>query len=535
MSSKSILILGAGLMQKPAIDSAKSLGLKVFVIDANPDAMCVPLADVFKKIDLKAKDEIASYALELKEKENLAAIFTAGTDFSASVAYASEKCGLLSHSYQAALNASDKTLMRACFDKENVPSPKFVKIHRNQICEVLNPEFVSKLSYPLVVKPVDNMGARGCRMIRDKSELLFSVEEAIKYSRSGNCILEQYMAGPEFSIDALVYDGTMTITGFADRHIFYPPYFIEMGHTMPTEISQEMYYQLVKTFADGVSALGLTRGAAKADIKFTENGPMIGEIAGRLSGGYMSGWTYPYSSEINLTRAAIQIACGDCPDELEKNRHALPLDSSLKLFQADSKIVSAERAWISIPGIVKKIHGLDQRLNEDIVKNIFPRIKEGDKVSFPRNNVEKCGNVISVSSNRELAVAECEKVISGIILELENNNAETEAFLQGKNRNCEKEFPPLAYNLSEEVIAVLEDELDEKDFIIPNDMSVKNFIPECLNNNIILELKDWNYISLNKCVETFDRLRDKEKKYYFRKFWLYVIHGGIQGALYAGE
>ncbi|WP_318662220.1 hypothetical protein [Treponema sp.] len=52
MKGKSILILGAGLMQKPAIESAKSLGLKVFVIDANPEALCVPLADEFKKIYL---------------------------------------------------------------------------------------------------------------------------------------------------------------------------------------------------------------------------------------------------------------------------------------------------------------------------------------------------------------------------------------------------------------------------------------------------------------------------------------------------
>lgn len=535
MSSKSILILGAGLMQKPAIDSAKSLGLKVFVIDANPDAVCVPLADVFKKIDLKAKEEIAEYAIELKEKENLVSIFTAGTDFSASVSYASEKAGLLSHSYQAALNASDKTLMRSCFDSENVPSPRFIKIHRNQICEVLSPELVSKITYPCVVKPVDNMGARGCRMIREKNELLFSVEEAIKNSRSGNCILEEYMCGPEFSIDALVYDGTMTITGFADRHIFYPPYFIEMGHTMPTTVSQDKYYELVKAFSDGVHALGLTRGAAKADIKYTENGPMIGEIAARLSGGYMSGWTYPYSSDFNLTKAAIQIACGDCPDELEKSRHALPLDAKFKLFQIDSIKVSAERAWISIPGIVKKVHGLDQKYNDEIVKNILPRAKEGDKVSFPRNNVEKCGNVISIAENHDIAVSACEDVIKNIVLELESDNKETDMFLQGKSHNYEKDFPPLAYNIPEAVIDELEDELAQKEFIIPEDMSVKNFIPACLNKPEILLLKDWNYITLESCLEKFDELKPQNKKFSYSRFWLYLIHGGIQGALYAAE
>ena len=51
--SENILILGAGLMQKPAILAGKNLGFNVVVIDANPNAVCVPLADRFEKIDLK--------------------------------------------------------------------------------------------------------------------------------------------------------------------------------------------------------------------------------------------------------------------------------------------------------------------------------------------------------------------------------------------------------------------------------------------------------------------------------------------------
>ena len=105
MSSKSILILGAGLMQKPAIESAKSLGLKVFLVDANPNAVCVPLADEFRQIDLKDKESIAQYAVKLKKNQNLVSIFTAGTDFSTSVSYACEKSGLLSHPYESSCNA----------------------------------------------------------------------------------------------------------------------------------------------------------------------------------------------------------------------------------------------------------------------------------------------------------------------------------------------------------------------------------------------------------------------------------------------
>ena len=52
MNDRYILILGAGLMQRPSIEAAKELGYKALVIDANPDAVCVPFADRFEKMQL---------------------------------------------------------------------------------------------------------------------------------------------------------------------------------------------------------------------------------------------------------------------------------------------------------------------------------------------------------------------------------------------------------------------------------------------------------------------------------------------------
>ena len=290
---KNILILGAGLMQKPAILSAKELGFHTIVVDADKNAVAIPLADEFFQIDLKDKDGILELAKKIQtEKGGLSGVFTAGTDFSASVSYVSEKLNLPSHSYQAALNASIKTQMRSCFEKDGVPSPKFLKVSAQDINSALYDEVAQKMFFPVVVKPVDNMGARGCRMVRNQDELIPSVKTAVECSRTGFAIIEEYMEGPEFSIDALVYNGKFIVTGFAIRHIKYEPYFIEVGHTMPAVIDKKMHDELISVFALGAKAEGLTCGAAKADIKYTSKGPMIGEIAGRLSGGYMSGWTY---------------------------------------------------------------------------------------------------------------------------------------------------------------------------------------------------------------------------------------------------
>ena len=534
-----ILILGAGLMQKPAILSAKELGYKVCVVDADDKACAIPYADEFSKIDLKDRDGILKYAEELKENGGLAAVFTAGTDFSTSVSYVCEKLNLPSHSFAAAKNASIKTEMRRCFEDSNVPSPHFVKVTGKDTPEISDKgiSFEGKfLSYPLVVKPVDNMGARGCRMIRGQNEVKTSLEKALKASRSETAIIEEFMEGEEYSIDALVYNGSFTVTGFAVRHIKYQPYFIEVGHTMPALLNKDVHDQLISIFACGAKALGLTCGAAKADIKFTKNGPMIGEIAGRLSGGYMSGWTYPYSSGLNLTKEAIKIASGKTPDQLEKMRTPMdfnPADTKLskpyELYEVLSSRTSAERAWISIPGTVEYIEEIKE-YTDQAVRDVLPRatVFLGSHVDFPRNNVEKCGNVISVSNNHQLAIDAARDAVSNIFITLKKNNPETDSFLWGESLSDEKDFPPCAYG------KLSDSELSEISGLIPENSPLSDSIPPVIIKKFG-DILDWNYNTIRQTAAKFDILRKKHPALDARLFWKALLKGGLQAAVYISD
>jgi biotin carboxylase len=233
------------------------------------------------------------------------------------------------------------------------------------------------------------MGGRGCSRVESPDGLNEAIAEAAAFSRTGRAIVEEFMDGPEFSIDAIVYGGGVFECGFADRHIFFPPYFIEMGHTIPCALGAETKEKIMACFTAGVRALGLCAGAAKGDIKLTKKGPMIGEIAARLSGGYMSGWTYPYSSGFEVTEAAIEIAMGRSPRFIYEGGGG-----------GGKGWTSAERAFISIPGVVERVLGLDEAQKIAGVKKVFSRIDAGSVVGFPRNNVEKCGNVLSAAPSR---------------------------------------------------------------------------------------------------------------------------------------
>jgi biotin carboxylase len=431
--SKRILILGAGVMQGPAIRLAKNRHWSAVVVDADPNAPCAGLADRFERIDLKDKEAIEEFARSLRDEGGLDGVMTAGTDFSATVAWVAERLGLPGIPYEVALDASDKARMRERFRAEGVPSPDFLVVSSPPTADSF------PFPFPVVVKPVDNMGSRGCRRVDSEQDLAAAVADALGYSRSRRAIIEEYMDGPEFSVDALVFDGEITICGLADRHIFFPPYFIEMGHTIPSAIGPTDAAALLSVFTRGVRALGIRNGAAKGDIKLTANGPMIGEIAARLSGGYMSGWTYPYASGVEPTAGALAIAVGEKPVGLEPTR----------------TWTCAERAFISIPGTVGEIVGVDSARAAPGVQDLFLRAVVADRVRFPENNVSKCGNVIAAAPDRAQAVASAEEAARRVLIRLAPRDPETDAFLHAGPRGPAA-FPPDAFALPPDILALLD-------------------------------------------------------------------------------
>ena len=416
MSNKkkdAVVILGAGIMQIPAIKTAREEGFAPLVFDGNPEPAGLNEAEVFSNIDIKDYVKIHEKCIELGTQYSVKGVFTAGTDFSYIVAKLSEMMNLPGISYETALNATVKSRMREVFSKHGVSSPRFLVAERGMEADLEE----NRIDFPVVVKPVDSMGGRGSVKIESFESLGDAVDNAVQYSRSGKAIIEEFLEGAEFSLDAVVEDNDITVCGIADRHIFFPPYFVEMGHTMPSIYPEEVQARVAEVFKDGIKAIGIDNGAAKGDIKYSGGRAVVGEIAARLSGGYMSGWTFPYSSGVSVIRAALNIALG-------KN-------SGLGKYGYTKTAV--ERAFISIPGKVSEIilppYLENRTLMPPEIKDVFINIRKNDRVVFPRNNVEKCGNIITASENRDNAVNAAERGCRDIIIRLECCDRETGDFL----------------------------------------------------------------------------------------------------------
>lgn len=373
-------------MQIPLIKEARNMGRYIIVLDRNEHAEGMELADIPVCADIKntglCVDECMRIRKKIPEYCSISGVLTVGTDFSTTVAAIAAALGLPGINFDCALCAKNKILMRRCFAEKSCPQPRFCGADNLEEASVA----VKDLPFPLVIKPADNMGARGVKRVDTIAELQdwFPVAEGFAHTEDTEkkVIIEEYISGSELSIDALIYDNEIFITGVADRIIRHEPYFIEIGHIMPSQLAEEQTSAAVYAFKQGIRALGIRTGMAKGDIKINEKGAFIGEIAARLSGGYMSGYTYPYATGVNLMRNAVRIAENTPPSGLTPSK----------------KWCSIERAIIAPKeGIIRQINGIDKVKKLSGIKNVFLFYTPGQYVKLPQNNVEKGGNIIAAA------------------------------------------------------------------------------------------------------------------------------------------
>ncbi len=191
---------------------------------------------------------------------------------------------------------------------------------------------------------------------------------------------------------------------------------------------------------------------------------------------------------------------------------------------------SAERAWMSIPGKVKYIENIKD-YSDRAVFDVLPRatVQLGSEVDFPRNNVEKCGNIIAVSHSRESAIAVAQDAVADVFITLEPDNKKTEEFLAGSEQKDEKAFPPSAFGkLPPAALADINGS-------IPQNQKAADFIPKVLQTAEYINMTDWNFNTIAATAQKFDILRPKHPELDAKRFWSAVVRGGIQAAVYVSD
>lgn len=396
--TKSILLLGAGIEQMAAIRLAQGMGLYTIAADGNPHAPGLQIADRSFCLNIRDIEAVTNLA----RRERVDGVFSHAVEIPHVVAAVAKAAGLPGLDPAVALRATNKRSRYECLAAHHVPCP------RHEIGTSLGRarELARDIGFPVVMKPLDNAGARGVSIVRTREEVERGFNWALQFSKESEVLIEEYLEGPELSTESVIVDGQIITTGFADRNYDrkrqYEPYCIENGHTIPTELSALEQADVIMMVEQAIRALGIDWGVAKGDVILTADGPTIFEMAARTSGGRFCSDMVPLATGVNILKPLIRMAVGEeiVMEELSPQYYRGAAQRFLFPPVGDLvNIVGLEEAR-SLPGVY------------DVV--VSESIRNGGHVGPVTNHGDRVGHVIGVGGTRQEAVERAEQAVASI-------------------------------------------------------------------------------------------------------------------------
>lgn len=381
-----LMILGAGLSQRPMYEAAHRRGLTILGADPDPEAPALGLAHDALVCDLADVDTL----LQAARHARIAGALTFAADYPmTALARVWAELGLKGPTEAAVWRATHKGEMRATFQRAGVPSPA-------SICVRSAAELWAEAQRQggnLIVKPAQSSGGRGVTALPPGCDERIAAQaygHAAGFTRDRcSVLLEQYVDGAEYSIESVIFDGRHQVVAITEKLTTGVPHCVEIGHHQPASISDSERAALCEVAAQAVAALGVDHAVCHSEAKLTPQGPVVIECAARAGGGFITSHLVPLSTGIDLMDAAIQIALGQPP--------------ALRALHQGQPV--AIRSIIGRPGRISAMQGIEQvRAMAGVVDvRLYKRV--GDEVAVLRDATARCGHVIAVGADVESAIA----------------------------------------------------------------------------------------------------------------------------------
>lgn len=396
---KKLLVLAAGILQVPVIKKAKEMGYYVIAADGDSNAIGLQYADKPIVINITSEEDV----LRVAREERIDGVIHPCSEVSMNVmGRLNDELALSGISRDAAFRATNKHLMRCAFEKYGAPSPKsFCFDNADDAWKC----FCEKLPKDGILKPSRNSGSRGIAKINkgiSKETFADLFERSKVESRDKTVMLEQFIEGPEFSVEIIVWNGEINVLTVTDKKTTEAPYFVELGHNQPSIFPIDIVEEIESAAIVGVKALEVNNCACHAEIKVQDGKAYIMEIGARLGGDFISTELTHLSTGIDMVAAAINCALGIVPC----------------LVPNESKHAVCIRYFCPKPGKLISINNLEILNNPHVYQwEIYHN--EGDIIPEVTSSLCRSGHVIVTEETPFRAIDIAEMIINEVRLETE--------------------------------------------------------------------------------------------------------------------
>lgn len=296
-----IAVIGANYQYLSFYRQAKKLGYEIYsfarAIDDNP---CWEIADHHYDLAFKDKEKI----LEVCKKEGVQGVTSFLLESALPCVYfVAEGLGSPCNSKECQEITANKYTMREQMCKCGVSIPAYQSITSKD--EKID------IPFPVIVKPADSGGSRGVTLVKSQAELDNALNRAFDWSPNQTVMIEQFIEGREFSIESISYKGRHYILQITDKVTTEAPYFVELGHHQPAELTEKQREDIKKLTIQMLEALKIENSAGHTEIKMDTHGvPYVIEMGPRMGGDFISSDLVRLSTGYNFVKGVLEMATG---------------------------------------------------------------------------------------------------------------------------------------------------------------------------------------------------------------------------------
>ncbi|MFC0548664.1 ATP-grasp domain-containing protein [Kutzneria chonburiensis] len=322
------------------------------------------------------------------------------TPFAARLA---ERLGTPGAGLGAAELLRDKSLLRKVTRAAGVPNP--LSTEAGSPAEVT--AFIEEHGAPVILKPANRQGAVGTQVLHDASEVEAAWASCLQQDegifvpdreRAVRMLVEEYVAGHEYSVEMVVRDGQSLFANVTDKVLYPGDRPIELGHVLPADISLALRDKLVASTLAVLRAVAFGSGVVHCEwIVRDDDTPYLVECAGRFPGdGIIEMIERAYEDPIG--ERYFSVMRGLEPPEMPT---VAPQAAAVRFMQVP-------------PGEIISIDGLDAARELPGVVSFGMGPGVGDPVRELRSSWDRIGSVMVLAPTAAEAVELAEKAVDQV-------------------------------------------------------------------------------------------------------------------------
>lgn len=316
MAQKKLMLLGGLRYLLPVIKAAHEQGYYVITADYLPDNIAHKYSDEYCNVSIIDKEAVLEKARELQIDGIMSFACDPGV---IAASYVQDKLGLPSFGpYESVEILQNKDKFRAFLSEHGFNVPWAICFANKE--EAWKER--KKFSYPLIVKPTDSAGSKGCTRVDCENGLMAAIEYAFKFTISGHIIIEEFIEkkGCSSDTDSYVKDGKLEFVSFSaqrfDANATNP--YTPAAYSWPSTFTKEEEDYLTLEIQRLITLLGMKTSVFNIETRIGSNNmPYIMELTPR-GGGNRLCEMLRYATGVDMITAITRAMVGDEPEVIEQ-------------------------------------------------------------------------------------------------------------------------------------------------------------------------------------------------------------------------